>query len=211
MLFTFLSTVLLGQAVMAQYDPKAREVLDKMSNKYQEISSFRADVSYSLSNETEDIFEEFQGEITVMGDKYRLLMDGQEIINDGKTLWTFLEDVNEVNISNYDPDEDDISPSKVYNIYKSGYKYSYFSEKVKDGNQYHVIDLVPENKDSQFFKVRLEINKADNSLNNWKMFDRSGNIYEYEVSNFISDLNIKESYFAFDMSAHEGVDVVDLR
>jgi outer membrane lipoprotein-sorting protein len=119
--------------------------------------------------------------------------------------------VNEVNISNYDPEEDDISPSKVYNIYKSGYKYTYLSDKLIEGEKYHIIDLIPENKDNQFFKVRLEISSSDYSLKSWKMFDRSGNIYEYQVSNFISNLDIKASYFAFDMNAHEGVDVVDLR
>jgi hypothetical protein len=43
------------------------------------------------------------------------------------------------------------------------------------------------------------------------MFDRTGNVYEYDVTNFNSDLDIKESFFTFDMSEYEDIEVIDLR
>ena len=209
--FTLILFIFLSINSFAQYDPKAKEILDQMSEKYQTIPSFKADISYTLTNETEDIFEEFKGDITVMGDKYKLNIGGQEIINDGKTMWTLLEDVNEVNISEYDPDSEEISPSKIYNIYKNGYKYTYLNDKLIDGHKIHIVDLVPENKNNQFFKVRLEIDANSHELHSWKMYEKTGNVYSYDVTNFASDLKIKDSYFAFDESQHEGVEVIDFR
>ena len=196
---------------MAQYDAKAKKILDAMSAKYKAIPSFKAGLSHTLINEVENMNEEVTGEIVVKGDMYKLNLSGQEIINNGTTIWTYLEEVNEVNITDYDPEEDEIAPSKIYDLYKDGYKYIWLEETSYAGVKYDVVDLVPENKDSQFFKIRMEIKQSDKTLKGWKMYDKTGNIYGYEISDFESDLNVDDSFFTFDLSAHSGVEVIDFR
>jgi len=195
----------------SQYDPKARTILDAMSAKYKSIPSFKASITHSLVNEMEQLDDEFKGEITVKGDMYKLKLSGQEIINNGTTLWTYLEEVNEVNITDYDPDEDDISPSKIYDLYQTGYKYLWLNEKNVGGEMCEVVDLVPENQESQFFRIRMEISKKDKTLKSWQMYDKTGNIYGYEITNFIPNLDIDDSFFNFDEAAHSGVEIIDFR
>ena len=121
---TFLMMFWLGGLVtFAQNDPQAKEVLDAMSAKYKKIPAYSADITSSLINEVDGINEEFGGKITVKGEMYKLEMDDQVVINNGTTVWTYLPDVNEVNIDTYNPDEDEISPSKIYDAYKKGYIY----------------------------------------------------------------------------------------
>lgn len=199
------------QQAMAQYDPKAKEILDAMSEAYQEIGSFESDFSYSMENPTQSISEDFEGDIIVSGDKYRLNMGGQEIINNGETVWTYLEEVNEVNIDDYDPDEGDISPTQIYNAYKRGFKYVYLEDQTEDGTTFHIVDLLPENTDNQFFKIRLFISEDDKTLKKWQIYDKNGTIYTYEISNFNPDAEISEDVFSFDASNYDGVEVVDLR
>lgn len=194
-----------------QYDAKAKEILDGMSAKYKSIPSFKAGLSHTLINETEQLNEEFKGEIVVKGDMYKLTLSGQEIINNGTTIWTYLDEVNEVNISDYDPQEDEITPSKIYDLYKDGYKYIWLEETSYQGAKYDVVDLVPESKEGQFFKIRMEIKQADSTLKGWKMYDKTGNVYGYEISNFQSNLNVQDSFFAFDLNAHQDVEVIDFR
>ncbi|WPP51036.1 LolA family protein [Catalinimonas niigatensis] len=203
--------MLATQSVFAQYDPKAKEILDAMSKKYQTIGSFESDFSYSMENTTQSISEDFEGKIVVNGDKYRLKMGGQEIINDGNTVWTYLEEVNEVNIDNYDPSEGDISPTQIYNAYQRGFKYVYLEEETTNGETYQVVDLLPENTNNQFFKIRLHINKEDRTLKKWQIFDKNGTMYTYEISNFNPDAEISNAVFSFDTSKYKGVEVVDLR
>ncbi|MDH5397326.1 MAG: outer membrane lipoprotein carrier protein LolA [Cyclobacteriaceae bacterium] len=201
-----------GWGATAQYDQKARTVLDAMSEKYSKISAYKAEITSTMVNESDGIDEKMQGEITVKGNKFILKLDEQAIYNNGQTVWTYLIEANEVNIDNYDPDEEEITPSKIYNAYKKGYKYLYIEEANINSNLCDVIDLVPENtKDTQFFKIKMYISQKDRSLISWVMFEKSGNQYKYEIFNFKDNIQIAESAFTFDPSKYPGVDIIDLR
>jgi len=207
---TFVSALVL-QVSFAQYDAAALETLDAMSKKYKAFTSFEANITSSMTNEVEGIKEEFKGKITVKGDKFRLVMDEQEIINNGTTVWTYLPAAKEVNIDNYDPASEDINPSKIYEIYKKGYKYLRLGEKTEGGVVCEEIDLVPEKKDPQFFKIKMMIVKKDKSIQSWTMFDKSGNKYKYTISKFNPNVNVADAMFTFDPKKYPGVEVIDLR
>lgn len=209
-----LAVVLLtfAKVTFAQYDPKALEILDAMSKKYKSIPAFEANISYTLTNETEKINEEFKGKITVKGDKYKLVLPEQEVINNGATLWTYLPEAKEVNIDNYDPNsENDLNPSKFYEMYKKGFKYLYLEEKTEGGVLCEVVDLVPEKKDAQYFKVRMNIAKKDKSIQSWTMFDKGGNKYRYTITKFTPNPAVADATFTFDPKKYPGVEVIDLR
>ncbi len=195
----------------SQYDADAKRVLDAMSAKYKKIPAYVADISSSLINETDGINEEFKGKISVKGEMFRLELDEQVVINNGTTVWTYLPDVNEVNIDNYDPDEEEMSPSKIYDAYKEGYKYILLGEQMVNGKLSSEVDLVPNDTDSQFFKIKLFISKADNSLQSWTMFDKSGNKYKYGIQNFKASTNSQDADFEFNASDYPGVEIIDLR
>ena len=210
---SFLAILLLFvvRITFGQYDPKALETLDAMSKKYKSIPSFEANLSYTLTNDVEKINEEFKGKITVKGDKYKLVLPEQEVINNGTTLWTYLPEAKEVNIDNYDPNSDDVNPSKIFEIYKKGFKYLYLQDKVDGGVMCEEIDLVPEKKDAQYFKIKMFISKKDKSIQSFTMFDKSGNRYRYTLSKFNSNANVPDNFFAFDPKKYPGVEIIDLR
>ncbi len=111
-------------AAWAQYDPNALDTLDAMSSKYKTMEAFEANiVPVSMTNEIDKVNDEFKGKITVKGNKFRLVLPEQELFNDGATQWTYLPEAKEVTIDNYDPNSDDINPSKISSMYKKGYKY----------------------------------------------------------------------------------------
>ena len=206
---TLLST--LSSGVFAQYDPKALEILEAMAKRYKLIPSFEANFSYTLTNDVEKINEEFKGKMTVKGEKYKLTLPEQEVVNNGTTLWTYLPDAKEVNIDNFDPNSDDLNPSKFYDIYKKGYKYLYLEDKTDGGVLCEVIDLVPEKKDAQYYKVRMNIVKKDKSVQSWTMFDKAGNRYKYLITKFNPSIKVEDSFFTFDVKKFPGVEVIDLR
>ena len=195
----------------AQYDENALKVLDAMSAKYKQIGAYSADIVYSLLNESDGINEQFTGNITVKGEKYLLELEEQIILNDGVTIWTYLPDVNEVNIDNNNPDDEEISPSKIYDAYKDGYKYLYVGDETIGGKKHAVIDLVPNDREAQFFKIKLFINASDYSLTKWTMYDKSGNLYNYSINNFNASINPADDIFEFDPAKYPGVEIIDLR
>lgn len=202
---------LVSNQSFAQYDPKALEILEAMAKKYKAVPAFEATFSYTLTNDVENINDEFKGKMTVKGDKYKLALPEQEVVNNGTTIWTYLPDAKEVNIDNFDPNSDDLNPSKFYDIYKKGFKYIYLEDKTEGGVMCEVVDLVPEKKDAQYYKVRMNIVKKDKSIQSWTMFDKSGNRYKYLITKFTPNFKVEDTFFTFDPKKYPGVEVIDLR
>ena len=199
------------KTAVAQYDPKALEVLEAMSKRYKAITAFEANLTSTLVNESANVKDEFKGKITVKGDKYRLELPEQQVYNNGTTVWTYLPEQKEVNIDNFDPKSDDLNPSKIFEMYKKGFKYMLVGDKNEAGTPCDEIDLVPEKKDSQYFKIKMMISKKDKSVASWTMFDRGGNRYKYIITKFTPNVKVDDLFFNFDVKAHPGVEVSDLR
>lgn len=203
--------VLFITSSFAQYDPKALEVLEAMSKKYKAITAFEANLTSTLLNESAGVKDEFKGKITVKGDKYRLELPEQQVYNNGTTVWTYLPEQKEVNIDNFDPKSDDLNPSKIFEMYKKGFKYILMGDKNEGGVLCDEIDLVPEKKDAQYFKIKMLISKKDKSVNSWTMFDRGGNRYKYVITKFTPNVKVDDSFFNFDKKKFPGVREEDLR
>lgn len=211
----FLSLLLLSATAVqigyAQQDPKAGKILDQMSAKYQALNGFKAAFTQTLENPTAKVKENLSGDITVSGTKFRLKMNGQEVINNGQTMWTYMKSENEVNISDYDPEDQDISPSQIYTLYKKGYKYSYVQEAKENGEAVDVIELSPEDRNNSVYKVRLNVSKKDRSVKSWKMFKKNGNRYTFTIKKFQPNPPMDGTTFSFDKAKYKGVKVIDLR
>ena len=210
---SFLAVILLFlvKTTFAQYDPKALEILQAMGNRYKTIPAYEANFSYTLTNDVENVNEEFKGKLTVKGDKFRIALPEQEVINNGVTIWTYLPEAKEVNIDNYDKNSGDINPLKIYEIYEKDFKYLYIQDKTENGVLCEEVDLVPEKKDAQYFKWKLLIKKKDKVIQSLTMFDKGGNRYKYTITKFVPDSNVPESFFTFDAKKYPGVEVIDLR
>lgn len=201
-LFAFFITV----CTFAQ-DKRAEAILDQMSKKYQNMKTFSATFTYGADGRRAT-----RGSIITNGTKFKLNMAGQEIMNNGKEIYTFMPDVNEVNITEFDPGQDNMfSPSNIYNIYKKGYKYTFKGES-KVGNQtYETVELTPVKKNDNISKVQLVVNKRDRSIKSWKIWDGRGRATSFNVTKFTPNVSAPVSLFTFDTKKHPGVEVVDLR
>ena len=99
----------------------------------------------------------------------------------------------------------------MYDLYKRGFKYIYVEDLTENGKIYHVIDLVPEDRNKSFFKIKLFINKADDTIAAWRIYEKNANKYEYRINAFFPNIKVEDSDFKFDVSKYKGIEVVDLR
>ena len=202
---------MIAPLAQAQQDPRAGKILDAMREKYQSLKVFNAVFTQTLENPTSKIKETMQGDITVSGEKFRLKLKDQEIINNGSTIWTYMKSENEVNISDNDPEDQQMSPNAIFTLYQKGYKYTFVEEMREAGQVYNIVELSPLDKNNSVYKVRLQINKKDNTVKSWKMFRNNGNRYTYTIKEFNPNPAVDANYFAFDKSNYKGVKVIDLR
>ncbi len=205
-------TVLLSSTTLfAQYDPKAKRILDAMSEKYRLIPAFKANFSYKIESSDDDLSEDVKGNIIVKQNKYKINLDDQVVFNNEETVWVYLKEVNEVTITDYQPDPESLSPTEVPNMYKEGFKYRFVEEKKIDGEVHEIIELNPEDTDLSYFKIELAIHKQNKTLNSWKFFYRNGRQYTYYITDFRPDPKINDNVFVFNEENYGDVDVVDLR
>jgi outer membrane lipoprotein-sorting protein len=206
--FLVIASLFATTLLQAQNDKRATAILDAMSNKYKTMTSFK--VAFTYTNEASK--ETLKGDATVKGTKFRLKMAGQEIFNDGKVMTTYIKESNEATINTYDPKEvGDIDPTKVYTIYKKGYKYVFIEEVTESGRVYEVVELSPEKKESKVSKVQIKVDKKDKSVRSWKVIQRSGQRLTFKVDKLTPNVKVEDKFFAFDPAQFKGVEVIDLR
>jgi len=206
-LIYLVTSLLITFSSYAQYDPDALAVLDAMSNKYKSIDAYEASFSQEMVNESAGVDETISGTITVKGNKYLLKVAGQEIYNNGTDVYSYSEELSEVNISTYSPEDEEITLGNIYDLYKDGFKYVLMSQN-QAGER--TIELNPEDKNKSYFKIRLVIDKS-NSLKEFTVFEKSGNKYIYTIKSFTEKKGISDDFFTFDTSKHPNVEVIDFR
>ena len=210
--FPFLVSFLLAVPSLAQKDPKAKEVLDAMRTKFQSMKGFTASFEYTFQDEG-GTGDRQVGEVAVLGDKYRLKLPDQEIYNDGKTVWTFIQTggYKEVTINDADLMEGELTPTTIYTLYQSGFNYKLLSDKTYQGKSVAVVELTAVKANAPFQQVRLLIDKYSQQLEGWEMLDGQGGKFTYTFKSLKASPSLPLSHFTFDLKKYPGIEVIDLR
>jgi outer membrane lipoprotein-sorting protein len=213
--FPFILLLLLGFTLQsqAQKDPKAKAVLDAVSKKYNSLNGLKASFDYSYHQSGAGSQQNQSGEITVKGDKYHLKLPDQEIINNGKTVWTYIVSGNykEVTINHADDMKDDLTPSSIYNIYQKGYNYKLIGEKTENGTVIQEIELIAEKPKAAFKKINLLVNKNTQNLSGWEIYDDQGGVFKYRFKSINTSVDLKDDYFTFNPQKYGKIEIIDLR
>ena len=205
-LFTTL-LIALGTTLFAQ-DQVAKDVLDRLSATTKSYKNMTVGFDFIFENKNQNINEKQKGILVLQEEMFRLEMDEQIIINDGESQWIYLADMNEVQIMEHDPEEQMMSPNKLFTIYEEGYKYTYVGTESQKGKRLQIIDLFPE-ESGAFIKVTLAVDASKNQLHKITMHDKNGGTYAYLVTNFKSNTAIAP--FIFNTVDYPGVETIDLR
>lgn len=208
------STVIAQNTTKEVSDPAAKAVLEKMKNIYESYSTIEA--NFSLVIEIPDQDPETQkGVISQKGDKYHLQIDNQVIISDGNTLWYHLKNKNEVQINNVEEDPEDeeiMSPKQLLRIYESDqFLYALTNEGVEKGVAIQQIEFKPIDRDSDYSKLRLTVNKKDKSIMRIKAFGKDGSRFTLSINKFNPNKTMNDQFFVFDETKYKGIRVEDLR
>lgn len=203
----FITLTAISAIAFSQNDKKATAILDDLSAKTKSFKTIRIDFAYTMENKKENINEKFTGTLLSKGDKYKLTVAGQDVICDGKTMWTYMKDANEVNINDVNVNDDSFTPTKLLSNYTKDYKAKFIEEKGND----QVLELYPIAKGKSYTKVKLTVDKTLKQVKEFMIFDRSGSIFRYTVNKFITDQAIDDKTFLFNKANHPGVEVIDMR
>jgi outer membrane lipoprotein-sorting protein len=203
-------TMLLTGFVMAQSDKEAKKLLEDVINHTSSYKNFKADLSYTMVNVDMGIDEKKSGVIFVQGDSYRIEMEGQVIISNGITIWTYLEDSEEVMVNDVDESGESISPTQILTQYNDSYKAKFGNDKKFKNANLKQICLNPKDR-KNFEKMSVTVNANKLSLENFSVYDINGNIFTYHIIDLQPDIDLPAGTFTFDYADYPDVEVIDMR
>ena len=198
-------------SVSETQDNKSNEILNKLSKTYKTYKSVKASFTVTIFNKKSNTKVRQTGQLYQKGKKFRVNMSGQEIYCDGKTIWTYIDGANEVQVSKFDAKSMDINPSEIFTIYEKGFVHKYGGQKVVGTKTLDIIELIPTDKSKGYFKVKLGIDKLANKVKEMVVYSKNGLETTYDINKLDANVPINDSYFKFNTKDKPGVIVIDLR
>lgn len=209
-----ISALLLIAGLTCAQDPKAKEILDKISETNKSYQTIQVDFSFTLNNPKNNTTETNEGWVALKGKKYRLHLPAlnMDVFSDGTTNWSYLSESNEVNITENEANSDAaLNPANLFTIYEKGFQYSYSGEEDVAGKPAFIIDLVPDNKKKEYTKVRIFVDKAKYQIVKANSYNKDGNTYTLVLKTMKTNQNLEDDFFKFDPAKYPKVQVNDMR
>mgnify|MGYP003547450432 CR=1 FL=1 len=200
-------TLLLIIGILLSINLSAQTAEEFFNNVIEKTKSYN-DVSivfnYRIINKEANIHETMSGYASMKGDSYKLNVDGQEMISDGKVLWTHLIDDEEVMISEITEDDNN-SPLAIIESFSNNVTVSF----LENNAETKAIEI-KENDGENFEKIILTTDK-DLKIKKVHAYLSDGNEFVYEITEFTTNQNLPDSMFTFNESLYPDVEVIDMR
>ncbi|MBQ8958680.1 MAG: outer membrane lipoprotein carrier protein LolA [Bacteroidales bacterium] len=163
------------------------------------------DFSYQISPDGKNFSEAENGQAWLQGEAYRIEMANQQTISDGKTIWSYLIEDEEVMVSNA-TDGIDNTPLKILTSLDESYVATLTG---LDPNGIATIELA--NPKGQYKRVTLKVNAKKSELKNADIYMDDGSKVSVTVKEMKFDQELGEKFFTFDEKKHPNADVIDMR
>lgn len=191
------------QAVTAQNN--AETLIRLMVDQVKSHKNVEMAFSYQISPDGKNLGDSEKGHAWLQGEAYKIEMAEQQTISDGKTIWSYLIDDEEVMVSNAS-DGVDNTPLKLLTSLDESYVATLTGI---DTQGTATIELA--NPKGQYKRVTLKINTKKTELKSADIYMEDGSKVVVNVEEMKFDQQLNSDFFTFDAKKHPGVDVIDMR
>ena len=190
----------------------AADLLDKAAAKYEHSNGISATFELRTKTPTQPAGDRMEGKIEMRGEKFVLETADVKTWFDGTTQWSYVENNEEVNVSNPTGDELKMTnPVLLLSSYQKGFKATYKGESTAtNGKSVFDIELTPKKK-SDIEKVELQIEKYASLPARISIVSKNGVTTTIEISKIKTGVNQADSFFVFNEADYPDVEVIDLR
>lgn len=202
--------LLLSVASFAQKN--AEEVLSKAAVKYEQSGGISARFVSTITTPKNPNGEDIEGSIDTKDNKFVLITPGMRTIFNGTTQWVYLEESEEVNISNPTGEELQlVNPMLLLKSYKTDFTVSYKGEHVgQNGKSVYTTVLIPKKKNN-ITKIELQIDKISFMPSFITVSTKNEMNTTITIKDLKMNINKPDSYFVFNESDYPDVEIIDLR
>ena len=197
----------------AQQDPEAKEILDRVSEKMKNYKTIEADFELIIENRMDNLHSKSSGAIQVKGEKYFMESMGTTVYYNGESMWSYMEDINEVTITQPSKEDGDFvdNPALIFSFYNRDFKYRLVGEAKVDEYWTYEIDLYPYNLNQPYSRFKLFIRKDTDAIYMVKAISKDAIDYTIFITNTRFDKEMDDAKFTFIPKNYPDIEVVDMR
>jgi outer membrane lipoprotein-sorting protein len=198
-----ISLVFAAQAVSAQSN--AEKIIRVMVDQMRSHKNVEMVFNYQISPDGKTLGESEKGHAWLQGEAYKIEMTDQQTISDGKTIWSYLIDDEEVMVSNASEGTDN-TPLKLLTSLDESYVATLSGI---DAKGIATIELA--NPKGQYKRVTMKVDTKKTELKSADIYLEDGNKFIIKVEEMKYDQKLDDKFFTFDEAKHPEVDVIDMR
>ena len=144
-------------------DKTAISILKNLNDFYKSSKNIVVNFNFFITDNENKTSDLINGILYIENDNFRLDINDQVIINNSKTQWIYLKDVNEVQIMDHNSDDIPFQPKDIFNISENDYKVLYIGETEDQMKKYKKIELFPR-QSMPFIKMQLYIDNLNQQI-----------------------------------------------
>lgn len=209
-LFSFVFLIYFSGFIKGGYCIDGSEIIKRVKQKYNTIESFSADFKQIFHWKLVGEAQENNGKIFLKNvDKFRIETNGQLIISDGTTLWTYSKINNQVIIDNMESSEEVMLPREIFLKFSKDYRPLLLgSERLTDADCY-IVHLIANSENLFIKEMKVWIDKKNWLTLKIEHVDINENTTIYELSNILINKKIDKQKFTYKIPSN--VEIIDMR
>ena len=182
----------------------ANALIKKMVKTFRDPKNVEVSYDYCYQEKGKSPEKKQQGKAYMEGERYKIVMNEQETISDGKVIWTYLVEEQEAMVSDAGFGDDN-TPFKLITTLDRDYTATLIETNEK---RQSVVQLT--NPEGRYPKVIVRIAK-DGSLDSAEIEEAGGGMLTIEVKDLKVNQTFDDAFFSFDEKAHPDVEIIDMR
>jgi outer membrane lipoprotein-sorting protein len=173
--------------------------------------AFEMSFTYTMQEKEQQEAIVLQGKAWVQGTQYRLILEDQELISDGKTCWQYLKEAQEVHIQHAMDIHSSFSLVHVLRHYRKDYVPIALAPCLLDQQACDRITLQPKQRDAFIASLVFTVARKPKELKHIQAIDKEGTCHSLAILKLIPKKAIADHYFKFSPPPGEEIEVIDLR
>ncbi len=202
--------LLLAPVALSKAEDTAQDVLDRVKKKYEKMEDAEVRFTQKARFPMAKLQQEAAGTLQFKKpNKYRVKFEGQLVVTDGETVWSYSEQNNQVLVDRFKLRDRSLSPERILTAAPEDYMATLIGREKAPGGEAFVLKLIPRDPSSLVKSMKLWVHESDWLIHRVELLDQHGKETTYTVLSFHTNTGIADATFVFQAPA--GVDVVDLR
>lgn len=206
------SYALWSQDKVITQDPLAEPYLENISRTFRTDKPLQIEFRYEVYSAKENATVSDFGSIILKNNMYKLKTEDTRIYYNGKFMWIYVPESEEVYKSEPDdnnPDQLLANPFRLLGNYRDFYKYLLKGEISLNGVKYQEVDLYPVNLNAGYSMLKILCRDNGSEIYSIILKQKNGVEIRVFINEIIHDLNIGDQYFEWNEEENPDVLLIE--